>query len=170
MKYKIRRLIPLFLLIAVVGGWFYGGPAVKDATSDMFYREGLRTLDDVPFTGQELTTPVIIDIAWAEFCVYCKAEIEYLRDADLPSELVTVILVNVKDSKRVVERYIEENNLPDEWIILIGGQTPNAQGTVPHTRVFSANESGKYEMILEFIGWNGNELLDLVTFLKEYEL
>lgn len=170
MKYKIRRVLFLMTFVALAVGVGLSWSKIPGLLDEITYKEGLRTLDDEPISTLDQVAqgrPIVIEVQYHTSCKYCIEEIEYLIELDLPEELVMVLLTNVKDSKARVRSFVKDHDLPDHWMIAIGG-VPAAGGT-PYTRIFIVTEAG-WQVMEEKVGWDGGHIFaEIVAAIRERE-
>jgi thiol-disulfide isomerase/thioredoxin len=148
MKYWFRRLLVLFILLAVVVGGVWGVLQLRGVSEELVFVAGFHNA----ITGEEVEavfdvaaedTVILVVNFWASWCPHCNAEAPALQkahryyQASYGTEVVLVGL-NVGESDRKVKDFAKKHGLT---FPLIGG-FPAEQYTsgVPMTVVFRRTE------------------------------
>lgn len=160
MKYKLRQALLLLAAVGLIAGIVLGITSIPKAV------KGLQTLDGTPITsGAQLAQgrPVIIEVQWTINCPYCIKQIEWMKSVRWGSN-VSIVLTNVGDSKSKVKRWMEDANLPADWLVLVGG-TQSSTGT-PYTRIIVFYE-GEYKISEEWVGWDRARFRPILKALED---
>lgn len=138
MKFLIRKLgafivICILLLSALTAVVFW-----DELTEGQFFKAGLRTMEG----GQPppALTEYAVIVYWTTWCNICEAEIPHLKELDARDN-VTVIAINVGESQKTVEKYLEKMGI--EYTVLLGAET-TPSGKVPYSILFQGGQQVEY--------------------------
>jgi cytochrome c biogenesis protein CcmG, thiol:disulfide interchange protein DsbE len=102
---RVRRLAPLFVLVALVGCDSDSGPATAH-----FYKGGRDAFE--ARIQKERGTPVVVN-KWASWCGPCRLEFPFFRSqAEKRKGEILFIGVNSNDSRGNAEEFLKEEPVP----------------------------------------------------------
>jgi len=111
-----KRLSPDRLLLAVsltislvLAAWTFAGAQARDDDREPAPRSHAKSLEGETFTNDSTKGKVVLFQFWTTWCPYCKSEESLVNDltAEFAGKGLVVIAVDVAESKKVVQQYLE---------------------------------------------------------------